>query len=96
MILGSYNVCVISDLHMLFAAWFLMNRLFTSYYATSFQRSDVKVLRDFSWSAKLVGDCDTALENLKPIVVLTLHFVEGAVKTYEFTEEEVIEFFPSS
>ncbi|KAK6106660.1 hypothetical protein QQG55_25090 [Brugia pahangi] len=66
-----------------------MNRhLSSTYCATVYQGSGVEVLRDFSWSAKLVGDCDTALGNLRPIVVLTLHFIEGVTKTYEFTVEE--------
>ncbi|VDO41556.1 unnamed protein product, partial [Brugia timori] len=66
-----------------------MNRRLSSNYCTTVcQKSGVEVLRDFSWSAKLVGDCDTALGNLRPIVVLTLHFIEGATRTYEFTVEE--------
>ncbi|VDM97504.1 unnamed protein product [Thelazia callipaeda] len=52
-----------------------------------------KQLRDFSWSVKLVSDCDSAIENLKPILVLTLHFVEGITKTFELTQEEVCEHF---
>ncbi|VDK65193.1 unnamed protein product [Onchocerca ochengi] len=69
-----------------------MNRSSSTYCATGFRQSSVKFLRDFSWSAKLVGDCDTALENLKPIVALTLHFTEGSTKTYEFTEKELKRF----
>uniref|UniRef100_A0A0R3RX10 Transmembrane protein n=1 Tax=Elaeophora elaphi TaxID=1147741 RepID=A0A0R3RX10_9BILA len=89
---GNYNIYNISGLHTVSAALFLMNRLSSTYYATSFQSSVTKVLRDFSWVAKLVGDCDTAVEHLQPIVVLTLHFIEGATETYEFTEEELKHF----
>uniref|UniRef100_A0AAF5Q0I5 Uncharacterized protein n=1 Tax=Wuchereria bancrofti TaxID=6293 RepID=A0AAF5Q0I5_WUCBA len=42
-------------------------RLSSTYCATVCQETSVEVLRDFSWSAKLVGDCDTALENLRPV-----------------------------
>ncbi|VDK86876.1 unnamed protein product [Litomosoides sigmodontis] len=69
-----------------------MNRRSSIDHTSNVQQSNVKVLRDFSWSAKLVGNCDTALENLKPIIVLTLHFVDDAMKTYEFTEEELKRF----
>ncbi|KAM3721592.1 Uncharacterized protein ACO02O_09360 [Dirofilaria immitis] len=50
--------------------------------------NDVTVFR----RSGLVGDCDTALESLKPIVVLTLYFVEDITKTYEFTEKELERF----
>uniref|UniRef100_A0A915PRG4 Dihydroorotate oxidase n=1 Tax=Setaria digitata TaxID=48799 RepID=A0A915PRG4_9BILA len=55
-----------------------MNCVFPSEHITGFQRSGAELLRDFSWSAKLVGDCDTAVENLVPIVVLTFHFTGDA------------------
>ncbi|VDK58548.1 unnamed protein product [Anisakis simplex] len=54
------------------------------------QRDQIRVVRDFEWSAKLVGDCDKSLEYLQPLVQLNLNFMnDNSIKQFEFTPEEV-------
>lgn len=57
------------------------------------QKTLVKALRDFDWSAKVVGDCDTVVGSFRPVVQLHFHFENGtATKIFEFTLSELEHF----
>ncbi|MCP9261127.1 hypothetical protein DINM_004213 [Dirofilaria immitis] len=72
--------------------WSVKVNLKTAELLTDFWALRADFLNGLKNNFVLVGDCDTALESLKPIVVLTLYFVEDITKTYEFTEKELERF----